>query len=86
MASDGCYPLARSSGKSLKARGEISTRKVLSYPEVPPRPLEGDSPTKFEPFHPLSDCGYGLSTLQSIEQPLMAVGIRGDDLRVFSSP
>ena len=75
--------LAPSSGKSLKTCGEISTRKVLSFPGVPPGLLEGDCPTEFEPFHPLSECAYGLSTLQSIEQPLMAVGLRDDELRGF---
>jgi hypothetical protein len=50
----------------------------MSFPEASLRLFEGDSFAALELFHSLTDRGYGLGTLQSVEQRLIAVGILDD--------
>jgi len=68
-----CYSAILS--RSLEARGEISTRKAMSFPEELLRLFDGDSFAVSELFNPLPDCGHAFGALQSVKQRLITAGI-----------
>jgi hypothetical protein len=72
------------SSKSLKARGENSTRKGMTFLETPLCLFEWDSFAAFDLLHSLTDRRYGLGTLQSIEQ-LLTPALSGRECTVSAT-